>query len=158
MVAYSFRAGFAKQVETGFKAQTVRALGRKRHARVGEPVQIYTGMRTKYCRKLLDPDPICASVKHIEIKVSDLGEITKIVINAIPLSLAEREDFAISDGFDPLFYSPDLFSKKQAECNAALPYQARRAVALEQMSFFWANEHGQGRFEGVLIEWRRADG
>ncbi len=59
MVAYNFQSQFAPMVESGDKRQTIRANGKRRHARVGEHVQLYTGMRTKACRKLITPDPVC---------------------------------------------------------------------------------------------------
>lgn len=43
------------------------AQGRSRHARPGEPVQLYTGMRTKHCRKLVDPDPVCLGVYDVSL-------------------------------------------------------------------------------------------
>jgi hypothetical protein len=48
MVAYSFKARFRAPILAGTKAQTIRA-PRARHARPGEELQLYTGMRTKYC-------------------------------------------------------------------------------------------------------------
>ncbi len=64
MVAYNFSARFADAVEAGTKRQTIRA-PRKMigaaggvdawiggHARVGDELQLYTGMRTKACRLL----------------------------------------------------------------------------------------------------------
>ena len=67
MVAYSFKARFAPLIVSGEKAQTIRG-HRKRHARPGEPVQLYTGMRTKRCRKII-PDPVCEAVEDILIRV-----------------------------------------------------------------------------------------
>ena len=52
MVAYSFQRRFAAKVERGEKCQTIRAVGGKRHARVGEMVQLYCGLRTGDPRKL----------------------------------------------------------------------------------------------------------
>lgn len=52
MVAYSFQNRFASAVERGEKRQTIRAKGKRRHVRPGETLQLYTGMRTKACRKL----------------------------------------------------------------------------------------------------------
>jgi hypothetical protein len=54
MVAYSFKKQFGPLILAGTKAQTIRAdrAGRSRHARPGELVQLYTGMRTRQCRKL----------------------------------------------------------------------------------------------------------
>lgn len=49
MVAYSFKRRFAEPILAGAKRQTIRA-DRRRHARPGEELQLYTGMRTKSCR------------------------------------------------------------------------------------------------------------
>ena len=92
MVAYSFKAQFAPLVETGIKRQTIRA-DRKRHARPGEALQLYTGMRTKACRKLLTPDPICLSVEPVLI------DEARIRIGDHWLSENERNQLAIADGF-----------------------------------------------------------
>jgi hypothetical protein len=74
MVAYSFKQRFAQPIllglepgplQPGAKRQTIRA-DRKRHARPGEEIQLYTGMRTRACRLLgrvicADVSPICLS-------------------------------------------------------------------------------------------------
>lgn len=49
MVAYSFKARFAEPIKARTKRQTIRA-ERKRHARIGETLQLYTGMRTRSCK------------------------------------------------------------------------------------------------------------
>lgn len=49
MVAFNFQPRFADLVESGQKTQTIRKTLR---AKVGDPVQLYTGQRTKQCRKL----------------------------------------------------------------------------------------------------------
>jgi hypothetical protein len=49
MVAYSFKRQFVEPIRAGTKRQTIRA-ERQRHARPGEEVQLYTGMRTRQCR------------------------------------------------------------------------------------------------------------
>jgi hypothetical protein len=48
MPAYNFKAQFAPAVETGQKLCTIRG----RAAKVGTIAYLYTGMRTKACRKL----------------------------------------------------------------------------------------------------------
>lgn len=67
MVAYSFRPQFVGPITVGLglsfvnsfgvtpptirpKQQTIRAHGKRRHARPGDELQLYTGMRTKACR------------------------------------------------------------------------------------------------------------
>lgn len=55
MAAYNFQKRFATLIESGDKNHTIRRIGKRRHASPGEAIQLYTGMRTKFCRKLLDP-------------------------------------------------------------------------------------------------------
>jgi len=93
MVAYNFKKQFAEKVRDGSKCQTVRG-HRDRHARPGEPTQLYTGQRTKQCEKLITPDPLCLSVEEIVIN-SDL-----VVISGWVLGRNEQEGFAIADGFE----------------------------------------------------------
>lgn len=65
MVAYTFQAHFAAAVAAGEKALTIRTIGRRRRARISERVQLYTGQRTRGCRKLVDPDPVVTGVQLI---------------------------------------------------------------------------------------------
>lgn len=68
MVAYNFQTRFSDAVASGQKRQTIRAQRKDgRHAKPGDRMQLYTGMRTKSCRKLIDPDPVCAHVETIKI-------------------------------------------------------------------------------------------
>ena len=131
MVAYSFQRMFVPAIETGLKRQTIRA-ARKRHARPGEMIQLYTGMRTKACRKII-PDPECRRVDDIEIMVGDdrAPLISMIAINGCHLDDVQMESFAHSDGFN---------------LNPGRP-------ALEYMSLFWLQRHGSGLFTGKLIHW-----
>lgn len=137
MVAYNFHPMFEPQIVDLSKQQTVRA-NRKRHARPGEPVQLYAGMRQRGCRKLLKPDPICLSVQRISIATSGLINevVASIAVDGIPLDRDEIEAFARADGFAP--------ERIQSEgC----------ATARENMGRFWLARHGVGHFEGVLIRW-----
>ena len=70
MVAYGFKKYFVPQIEDGSKTHTIRGQ-RRRHAHVDEPIQLYQGMRTKYCRKII-ADPVCIAVLPIIIMSSDL--------------------------------------------------------------------------------------
>jgi hypothetical protein len=126
MVAYNFKSAFHERLIDGTKRQTVRHQGGRRHARPGEPVQIYTGMRTKHARKLID-DPLCLGIDSIVIQVGRRAEdcVAGIEINGIPLSRAEMATFAVADGFD----------------------------GLAQFGRFWLMTHGEGQFEGVVIRW-----
>lgn len=93
MVAYNFQSRFAADVASGRKSQTIRAprAGRSRHALRGEPVQLYTGLRQRGARKLVDPDPICIVSTYCAIREDGitLGSLPPINI----------DEFARLDGF-----------------------------------------------------------
>lgn len=64
MVALNFSNEFADKVERREKRQTIRQSCR---ARVGDALQLYTGQRTKFCRKLSSVDPVCTRVARVTI-------------------------------------------------------------------------------------------
>lgn len=138
MVSYSFKRRFVNPICVGLgfdaepewagttfvpkfiapKRQTIRA-DRKRHARPGEELQLYCGMRTKGC--FLIGRARCASVHKVKLDFSGLVAIDREAFQKQNL----LDDFARSDGFRDF----------------------------EEMREFWRNEHGQPKFEGVLIRW-----
>lgn len=123
MVAYSFKKQFVPLIVDGSKAQTLR-MDRKRHARKGEPVQLYYGMRTKHCRKIIEDRP-CTLVLPTTVVVG-IGEIgVSLDSDNGFLSDDRLEAFACADGFQ----SPDA------------------------MHEFWLESHGSGAFSMVLIKW-----
>lgn len=133
MVAYSFKAQFEEPIATFAKRQTVRGL-RRRHARVGEAMQLYCAMRTRHCRKILTPDPVCIAVLPIQIDLDTRhpAVITAIAIDGRQLSEAEIEQFAVADGFDGGL--ADGFARRR-------------------MGAFWAQNHDWNGFMGALIQW-----
>lgn len=130
MVAYSFNGRFVPAILAGRKRQTIRG-HRKRHARPGEEMQLFTGMRTRSCKLLARP--ICAAVRDIEIDICPDHGITSIEIDGI--AVASLDGFAVLDRFEPILEGP------------------RIGTALQAMSEFWALAHGCRRFSGVLLEW-----
>lgn len=133
MVAYSFRARFAAPILAGIKAQTIRTerAGRSRHARPGEPLQLFTGMRTKQCRLLGEPS--CIGVEGVRIELpaprrrpeitiaNDDGMVVRTITDPVGL-----DRFARADGFEDF---ADLFN-------------------------FWRANHPDLRtFQGRLIRW-----
>ncbi|UFW75178.1 hypothetical protein [Bradyrhizobium sp. WU425] len=153
MVAYSYKARFVAPIRVGLglpvldlyyelggylpgqpirpKRQTIRANGRRRHARPGETLQLYYAMRTTKCFKV--GDGRCKSVHAIRVFVH--GD--RIVINpdcdheivySARLNAKHLDGFAAKDGFDD--------------------WAAMRT--------FWLEEHDGkrlGPFVGVLIKW-----
>ena len=130
MVAYSFKARFAAPILAGTKAQTIRAerAGRSRHARPGEQLHLFTGMRTKACRRLATPT--CIAVTPIRMVFSGPKACELIAIDGIHLVPSSMARFARADGFE----------------------------TIADMAAFWAAEHpGIEEFRGVLIRWQPLD-
>lgn len=137
MVAYSFRPRFIDPIIAGLepgpllpgmKRQTIRgANGGKRHARPGELVQLYTGMRTRSC-KLLGVAR-CTVVEPVVLLLDPPGLViigSTMTPNDEGEAARQLDAFAMHDGFRDW----------------------------QDLVAFWAAEHaGVTRFEGVLIRW-----
>jgi hypothetical protein len=96
MVLYGFKKKFALLVENGYKPHTIRDDRKTRHARPGEALQLYAGLRTKQCRKLIDPDPICWAVLPIKIN----SELKMLFIDGMLIRNSELAELIRRDGFD----------------------------------------------------------
>jgi len=92
MPAYNFQERFAPDVESGVKGQTVRPK-RKRPTKAGDILYLYTGMRTKKCRKLKEAR--CLLVTDIEIDVGGIDWKGQMMMVGSP----NADDFARADGF-----------------------------------------------------------
>ncbi len=89
MVAYNFQPRFASLVESGEKRQTIRPKGKRVHAKPGDTVQLYTGMRTKNCRKL--GEAVCTVSTYCAIRADG------ITLGSHPTM--DLDVFAQADGF-----------------------------------------------------------
>jgi hypothetical protein len=156
MVAYSFRQPFVDPIRLGLKRHTIRG-HRRRHARPGEPMQTYTGMRTRHCTRILDPDPVCTAVRHIEIAVEPPATIAAIEIEGVPVEPSDA--FAAADGFEwsSLRWSRDWGPLPDTLHFALEPGRGRWVMGdfapLAVMGMFWRWMHGLGRFDGVILDW-----
>lgn len=92
MAALNFMAQFADPVESREKRQSIRANAAR--FTVGRPIQLYTGMRTAACRKLVAEDPICTSIEPVVIAVGGVCKIGNEFLGGERLA-----DFAVADGF-----------------------------------------------------------
>ncbi|MGV3485384.1 MAG: ASCH domain-containing protein [Planctomycetaceae bacterium] len=106
MVAYNFQAQFTEAIASGAKTHTIRRNGKRRHARAGERLQLYTGMRTKACRKILQEDPVCDGVYPVVIVVED-ERIAAITVGGAAVDSLEQ--FAIDDGFESLAHMHEFW-------------------------------------------------
>lgn len=98
MVAYSCQARFEAPVLTRRKHGTIRAVGKRRHARPGEEIQLYVGMRTRSCR--LIARATCTDVTPIMITITSCGVNPFVRIGPdYAESIPDLETFAEGDGF-----------------------------------------------------------
>lgn len=97
MPALNFRAEFVHDIEEGIKRQTIR-LVRKRPTRqigVGSILHLFTGMRTKACRRLSNSPVYCNEVSDVYISDTFGVKVDHEVLDA-----RAREAFAHADGFE----------------------------------------------------------
>ena len=127
MVAYSFKPRFAEPIIAGTKGGTVRKdRGGSGHAKPGDMLQLYTGMRTKRCR-MIDART-CVAVVPITLSFGMFNiEHVRLDNAAFAIHEAQRLDaFACFDGF------ADWGDLKR----------------------FWRDEHGEeDQFYGWHIRW-----
>jgi len=100
MVAYNFQGRFEEPILAGRKVGTLRAVGRRRHARPGETLQLYTGQRAPRCRliataRCLSVDPIRLSIPSVFVRSA--GVI--VGDGADRYEIADLDAFARGDGF-----------------------------------------------------------
>lgn len=110
MVAYNFQAQFAPDVEAGQKRQTIRANGKRKHAQKGDKLQLYTGMRTKSCRKLRDA--VCYDSCQILIEADKVWTFHPQELHT------DLDGFAKLDGFSSWKAMREWFEK-----NHGLPFR-----------------------------------
>jgi uncharacterized protein YqfB (UPF0267 family) len=124
MVAYSFQQQFIEPILSGRKNGTIRANGKRRHARPGEELQLYVGMRTKSCRLVANSQ--CQGVEPIRILFSKDGHHDTIRIRKATIRGYALDAFAMTDGFG----------------------------SWVEMRAFWREHHpGVDLFEGVWVRW-----
>ena len=94
MPAINFQPRFADLVASGAKTQTIRKSNR---FKVGDTVQLYTGQRTKQCRKL--GEGVVTEVAWIRLWRNRIGYFQVECWSAGLQTNPDITDFAIADGF-----------------------------------------------------------
>lgn len=116
MVAFNFSPEFAADVEAGRKTQTIR---RSARARAGQGVQLYTGQRTKECRRL--GEGICIDSTYVGLTAAGitLGDVSRFP--------RDYDEFARADGFADYAAMWKWFSERY-ETNSFTGYITRWAL------------------------------
>ena len=91
MASLNFSPQFAPLVERREKTQTIR---RGDRIRPGQRLQLYRGMRTKACRKIVTPDPVCIDATYVELTARG------VTLGDKSLFPRDIDEFARLDGFD----------------------------------------------------------
>lgn len=104
MPALNFISRFAAPVEKGEKRQTIRLL-RKHPIKAGDRLYLYTGQRTKRCRKLREVT--CKSVQPIKITPG----LRSVVLDERRLTYRPASRVAHKDGFSCLGEMMDFFRR-----------------------------------------------
>lgn len=105
MPVLNFQKRFAPLIESGEKRQTIRAIRKDgKNPRVNQVLFLYTGMRTKGCRKL--GEEVCRQSWPVYMDKQDNG-IIDIFINGDVLKSEQVEQLAKEDGFESV---DDFFS------------------------------------------------
>lgn len=108
MPAYNFQKQFVSKILSGEKPHTIRAK-RKRPTKVGDPLMLYTGLRTK--NAFMFAFSVCEKIEPIIIYPT----IRKIMVNDELLLAAETLSLAKSDGFETVGDFFEFFKKTYKE-------------------------------------------
>jgi hypothetical protein len=120
LTAYSFKERFIRPIEIGLgsvqlswdpapKRQTIRANGKRRHARPGEELQLYYAMRTKQCR--LIGRARCTEVLPIKIRPRTM----MVWLNRQMLVHQAVTALAIADGFSDAAEMKEFWLKEHPD-------------------------------------------
>jgi hypothetical protein len=101
MPAYNFQPQFVQMIQDGSKHHTIRRR-RKRPTKPGEMLKLYTGMRTKNCKLIMEV--MCTSVVPVQVLRG-----TGIILDGKLLSDVETVMFAARDGFPDVYDFFDFF-------------------------------------------------
>jgi len=85
-----FQKQFVDKILSGEKRQTIRAR-RKYPIKVGDKLQLYYGLRTKQCKKIMDAR--CKQTHDIEIKSDGTIFINNFLLNATYDPIAKADGF-----------------------------------------------------------------
>lgn len=100
MPVLNFKSQFVLKIQCREKTHTIRDK-RKIPIEVGDKLYLFTGMRTKHCKRILTDPVICTKVEEIEIIAdADIHAPGAVWIDRQMLDNDEKEQLARRDGFE----------------------------------------------------------
>lgn len=119
MPAFNFKGQFVERINAGTKGGTIRNYGKRAPVREGQTLYLYTGQRTKWCRKIKDAP--CVEVWDVHVGATIIA-LKRNGASVVLDTLTELNQFAITDGF------PDWNTMKRYwELNGGLPFNGFHA-------------------------------
>lgn len=94
MTTLNFSARFAPLVAARTKRQSIRTEKSAARFAVGVPLQLYTGLRTKEARKLVEEDPVVTEIVYVGIRP------TYLTLGGPGYPKIDVDEFAHLDGFE----------------------------------------------------------
>lgn len=128
MVAYDFSPRFIPLIQSGAKRQTIRMAGKRSHAKTGDKIQLYTGMRTPQCRKIMD-DQECTAALPVTLDVEN--QFGSLALWVGSDRVKDLHEIARADGFMDREGRPNINSMWQ----------------------FFHRRYGAGEHNMLLIKW-----
>jgi hypothetical protein len=126
MNCFSFQVRFVEPILAGTKDQTIRA-PRKSPPKIGGSMHLFTGMRTKACRRIATVT--CTEILSCELSPFLYGGFVRITAgNDNVVHLNGKRELV-------LFARRDGFASWEALCE------------------FWADTHGSLAFHGTIYRW-----
>ena len=100
MTLFNFQPDFVDKIRKGEKLSTIR---KTKRCKVGDTMQLYTGLRTKSCKKIMDVE--CIGVAPIIISAHSIWKLgdTEGNINPGVAPLHEQEGFLNAQDFVEFF-------------------------------------------------------
>ncbi len=113
MPAFNFQKRFADTVLDGSKHSTIRVNRKDKRtpAAVGDIVKLYTGMRTKSCKKLRECEITAVKRFMITRHIQNDGFEFTAYLDGLPLSEKDFHQLAIADGFKDAQGLIEFFTK-----------------------------------------------
>jgi|GEM_PF-5853380 len=168
---YSFQQPFADLVAKGIKKQTIRPIGKRKHAKSGDVMQFWTGAYRKGERRKIG-EAVCKSARTVEMTILPLAVSCSAYIDGTTARAENGCEYFIVKASPPAQFTRFQIEgcaeliigddpKSWREGNELLRGQAESdgfferngLSAAQNMAAFFLKNHGAGAFTGLLIEW-----